>query len=80
MRVRGRRQRINGEQRGPRRSRGRPARRRGRGVRREDLDGAGQAVMPAVRRDADPDGAATVRDRRSPCRTCRSSKATRRKY
>ena len=33
-----------------------PARRRGRGVRPGDLDGAGQAVVPAVRRDADPDG------------------------
>ena len=37
-----------------RRSRGAPARRRGRGVRPGHLDGAGQAVMPAVRRDADP--------------------------
>ena len=47
MRIRGRRRRINGEQ-GSEAQPGRPARRRGRGV-RGDLDGAGQAVMPAVR-------------------------------
>ena len=52
MRVRGRRRRINGEQ-GSEAQPGRPARRRGRGVSRGDFDGAGQAVMPAVRRDAD---------------------------
>ena len=40
---------------------GRPARRRGRGVRPGDLDGAGQAVMPAVRRDADPDGLSRIK-------------------
>ena len=62
MRVRGRRRRINGEQ-GSEAQPGRPARRRGRGVPRGDLDGAGQAVMLAVRRDADRTRAAMVRDR-----------------
>ena len=47
---------------------GRPARRRGRGV-RGDLDGAGQAVMPAGRRDADPDEGGDGSGPRSPCRT-----------
>ena len=54
---------------------GRPAR----GVRPGDLDGAGQAVMPAVRRDADLDGGRRRSGTAIPCRTCRSSKATRRK-
>ena len=75
MRIRGRRRRINGEQ-GSEAQPGRPARRRGRGV-RGDLDGAGQAVMPAVRRYADPDEGGDGRDR-DPPQNCRSSKATRR--
>ena len=65
MRVRGRRRRINGEQ-GAEAQPRRPARRRGRGVRRGDLDGAGQAVMPAVRRDADPDEGGDGSGPRSP--------------
>ena len=78
MRVRGRRWRINGEQ-GSEAQPGRPARRRGRGVPRGDLDGAGQAVMPAVRRDADPDKGRRWSGTAIPCRTCCSSTATRRK-
>ena len=57
----------------------RPARRLGRGVRPGDLDGAGQAVMPAVRRDADPDEGGNGSGPRSPAETCCSSTATRRK-
>ena len=65
--------------RGPRRSRGAPLGGAVRGVRRGDLDGAGQAVMPAVRRDADPDEGRRWSGTAIPCRTCCSSTATRRK-
>ena len=71
----GARWRINGEQ-GSEAQPGRPARRRVRGVRRGDLDGAGQAVMPAVRRDADPDEGRRWSGTAIPCRTCSNSRST----
>ncbi len=56
---------------------GRPARRLGCGVRPGDLDGAGQAVMPAVRRDADPDGLSRIESvRAGRCRRPESGSAS----
>ena len=65
MRVRGWRRRINGEQ-GSEAQPGRPALAVRPRRRRGDLDGAGQAVVPAVRRYADPDEGGDGSGPRSP--------------